>query len=142
MDIEINAFLYQPVLPPNQQRQSTEAALKRTIKTVTGCTFYRTNKNTTNEKELEKSIFSTLFLRSGADLRADEEVEDGAHRLGVGRVHERDVVEVEDERRLALKYEAGVHVCHVRLATEPVNHRRRRRDRQLRAACTNSPPSI
>jgi len=40
------------------------AALKRSIKTVTGCIFYHTNKNITHEKKLEKSIFSMLFLKT------------------------------------------------------------------------------
>jgi len=33
------------------------------------CIFYHTNKNITNEKKLEKSIFSMLFLKTFKDAK-------------------------------------------------------------------------
>ena len=47
------------------------AALKTfNKKTVTsGCIFYHTNKNITNEKKLDKSIFLMLFLKTFKDAK-------------------------------------------------------------------------
>jgi len=45
------------------------AALKRSIKTVTGCIFYHTSKKYYKREKLDKTIFSMLFLKTFKDAK-------------------------------------------------------------------------